>query len=58
MDIGFGEHFATDWIAAWNAHDLEKVRATGSRRRCFISAPTEKSPRRSPITPLNTGIHK
>ena len=25
MDPKFAEHFATDWIAAWNAHDLEKV---------------------------------
>ena len=25
MDPKVAEHFATDWIAAWNAHDLEKV---------------------------------
>ena len=25
MDSTFAQHFATEWIAAWNAHDLEKV---------------------------------
>ncbi len=25
MDNAFAQHFATEWIAAWNAHDLEKV---------------------------------
>ena len=25
MDKAFAEHFATDWIAAWNAHDLERI---------------------------------
>lgn len=25
MDDAFAEHFAADWIDAWNAHDLERV---------------------------------
>jgi hypothetical protein len=25
MDKAFAEHFAADWIASWNAHDLESV---------------------------------
>lgn len=25
MDKVFAEHFAADWIASWNAHDLERV---------------------------------
>ncbi len=25
MDSAFAQHFATEWVAAWNAHDLEKV---------------------------------
>ena len=25
MDNAFAEHFATEWIAAWNAHDLDRV---------------------------------
>jgi ketosteroid isomerase-like protein len=25
MDKAFAEHFATDWIASWNAHDLERI---------------------------------
>lgn len=25
MDKVFAEHFATDWIASWNAHDLERI---------------------------------
>ena len=25
MDKNFAEHFAADWIAAWNAHDLDRV---------------------------------
>jgi len=25
MDSTFAEHFATEWIAAWNAHDLDRV---------------------------------
>ena len=25
MDKAFVEHFAADWIAAWNAHDLERI---------------------------------
>ncbi|WP_226860359.1 hypothetical protein [Acidithiobacillus thiooxidans] len=25
MDKAFAEHFAADWIASWNAHDLERV---------------------------------
>ncbi len=27
IDRAFAEHFAADWIAAWNAHDLERVLA-------------------------------
>ena len=27
MDNAFAEHFAADWIDAWNAHDLERVLA-------------------------------
>jgi hypothetical protein len=25
MDKTFAENFAADWIAAWNAHDLERI---------------------------------
>lgn len=25
MDKAFAEHFAADWIASWNAHDLERI---------------------------------
>jgi hypothetical protein len=25
MDKTFAEHFAADWIASWNAHDLERI---------------------------------
>ena len=25
MDKAFVEHFAEDWIASWNAHDLERI---------------------------------
>lgn len=25
MDKTFAEHFASDWIASWNAHDIESV---------------------------------
>jgi hypothetical protein len=25
MDSAFAEHFANDWIGAWNAHDLDRV---------------------------------
>jgi ketosteroid isomerase-like protein len=25
MDKDFARHFAEDWIAAWNAHDLERI---------------------------------
>jgi SAM-dependent methyltransferase len=25
METGFAERFATDWIAAWNSHDLERI---------------------------------
>jgi ketosteroid isomerase-like protein len=25
MDSAFAQHFATEWIAAWNAHDLDRV---------------------------------
>jgi hypothetical protein len=24
MDKTFAQHFAADWIAAWNSHDLER----------------------------------
>ncbi|MGV8935467.1 MAG: nuclear transport factor 2 family protein [Gallionellaceae bacterium] len=27
MDKAFADHFATDWIASWNAHDLDRVLA-------------------------------
>jgi len=27
MDPTFAEHFAADWIAAWNAHDLDRILA-------------------------------
>jgi len=27
MDQAFAEHFAADWVAAWNAHDVDKVLA-------------------------------
>ena len=25
MDTTFAEHFATEWLAAWNAHDLPRI---------------------------------
>jgi hypothetical protein len=25
MDKTFAEHFAADWVSAWNAHDLERI---------------------------------
>lgn len=25
IDKMFAEHFATDWIASWNAHDLDRI---------------------------------
>jgi len=25
MDKAFAEHFAADWIASWNAHDIERI---------------------------------
>ena len=25
MEKSFTEHFATDWIASWNAHDIERI---------------------------------
>jgi hypothetical protein len=25
MDIAFAQHFATEWIAAWNSRDLDRV---------------------------------
>lgn len=25
MDMDFARHFAEDWIASWNAHDLERI---------------------------------
>ncbi len=25
MDKAFAEHFATEWIESWNAHDLSRV---------------------------------
>lgn len=25
MDKAFAEHFAADWIASWNAHDLDRI---------------------------------
>lgn len=25
MDKDFAEHFASDWINSWNAHDLERI---------------------------------
>jgi hypothetical protein len=25
MDKAFAEYFAADWIASWNAHDLERI---------------------------------
>lgn len=27
MDKDFAAHFAADWIAAWNSHDLERILA-------------------------------
>lgn len=27
MDSAFAQHFATEWIAAWNSHDLDRVLA-------------------------------
>ena len=27
IDKAFADHFATDWIAPWNAHDLDRVLA-------------------------------
>jgi ketosteroid isomerase-like protein len=27
MDKGFAEHFANEWIAAWNSHDLNRILA-------------------------------
>jgi ketosteroid isomerase-like protein len=26
MQKGFAERFAKEWVAAWNSHDLERVR--------------------------------
>ncbi len=25
MDTSFANHFAAEWVAAWNAHDLERI---------------------------------
>lgn len=25
LDKAFAEHFAADWIAAWNSHDLDRI---------------------------------
>ena len=25
MESGFAEHFAKEWIAAWNSHDLDRI---------------------------------
>jgi hypothetical protein len=25
MDSAFAQHFATEWMAAWNSHDLDRV---------------------------------
>lgn len=25
MDSSFAEHFAADWISAWNSHDLDRI---------------------------------
>ena len=25
MDITFAQHFASDWIASWNSHDLQRI---------------------------------
>ena len=25
IDKAFADHFATDWIASWNAHDLDRI---------------------------------
>ncbi len=27
MDKAFAEHFAAEWIASWNAHDLDRILA-------------------------------
>lgn len=27
IDTAFAEHFAADWIASWNAHDLDRILA-------------------------------
>lgn len=27
LDRGFADHFAADWIAAWNSHDLDRILA-------------------------------
>lgn len=27
IDQAFAEHFAADWIASWNAHDLDRILA-------------------------------
>ncbi|MBI1173637.1 MAG: nuclear transport factor 2 family protein [Sideroxydans sp.] len=27
IDKAYAEHFASDWIAAWNAHDLDRILA-------------------------------
>lgn len=27
LDRAFAEHFAADWVAAWNAHDLDRILA-------------------------------
>lgn len=27
LDQTFAEHFAEEWIAGWNTHDLEKIRS-------------------------------
>ena len=25
MESGYAEHFAKEWIAAWNSHDLDRI---------------------------------
>ena len=45
IDQTFAEHFAADWIAAWNAHDLEHI----------LAHYTEDFEMTSPVIPKVTG---
>ncbi len=40
IDQEFAAHFAADWIAAWNSHDLERI-LVHYRVRVAIEAPAD-----------------